>query len=173
MKNSKLVGIGRVLGSHGNKGELKLALYTGDCGELFFSRVVFNKKGILKELEIESQRSLKNTCIVKFKGISSISQAQEYSGLECFLPESELKPPGEDEVYLHQIVGCSVVTMEGRQIGTAVDVLFYPGNEILVIEREGREILIPFNRTICREIDLKSRRISVDPPEGLLDLNEV
>jgi len=63
--------------------------------------------------------------------------------------------------------------MEGKEIGTAADILDYPGNEILVVKRKGREILIPFNRTICREIDLKQRRISVDPPEGLLDLNEV
>jgi len=94
-------------------------------------------------------------------------------GLECFLPEDELGQLEEDEYYLHRIIGCSVVTLEGKEIGTAADILEYPGNEILVVERDEQEILIPFNREICREIDLNERKIRVDPPEGLLDLNEV
>ncbi len=94
-------------------------------------------------------------------------------GLECFLPEDEFGRLEEDEYYLHQIIGCSVVTLEGKEIGTAADILEYPGNEILVVERDEQEILIPFNREICREINLNKRKIRVDPPEGLLDLNEV
>jgi 16S rRNA processing protein RimM len=53
------------------------------------------------------------------------------------------------------------------------DILFIQGNDLLVVEREGREVFVPFTEPICIEIDLKGKKIVIDPPDGLLDLNEI
>ena len=66
-----------------------------------------------------------------------------------------------------------MVTLEGREVGRVKDLLAAPGSDLLVVESGGREILIPLVETICREFDLRNRQVKIDPPDGLLDLNEI
>ncbi len=89
------------------------------------------------------------------------------------LPEEDLSQLEEDKYYLFEIVGCMVFTESRQKIGVVSDVLFIKSNDLLVIERETGEILIPFNISICASVDLEKREIVIKPPEGLLDLNEI
>ena len=66
-----------------------------------------------------------------------------------------------------------VVATNGEKIGIVEDLLPIPGNDLLVVSGKKDQILIPFNKDICVRIDLERREIIVDPPEGLLDLNEI
>jgi 16S rRNA processing protein RimM len=75
--------------------------------------------------------------------------------------------------YLFQIAGCSVVTVKGIKVGTVKDVLLIKDNDILEVVRQGKEILIPFTEKICVGVDMKKREIVIDPPEGLLEINEI
>lgn len=140
---------------------------------LFFSRVFFKKEGTQEEYEVESLRSYKDYYIVKLEGISSIAQAQEFVGLEVLFPEENLQPLEKDSYYLYQLKGCSVVSKSREKIGNVRDLLFIKNNDLLVVEREGKEILIPFTHAICLEINLKKKEIVIDPPEGLLELDEI
>jgi 16S rRNA processing protein RimM len=65
------------------------------------------------------------------------------------------------------------VTLEGREVGRIKDVIGIRGNDLLVVAAGDREILIPLVGTICREFDLRNRRLVIDPPLGLLDINEI
>ena len=94
-------------------------------------------------------------------------------GQECMLPEDDLSRLEEDKFYLFQIVGSAVFTESRERIGIVSDVLCIKDNDLLVIEREGKEILIPFSEGICASVDLEKREILIRPPEGLLDLNEI
>ncbi len=94
-------------------------------------------------------------------------------GQECMLPEEDLSRLEEDKYYLFQIVGSSVVTENGERVGSVKDVLFIKDNDLLVIERGGTEILIPFTDAICAAVNLEAREIVIRPPKGLLDLNEI
>jgi 16S rRNA processing protein RimM len=89
------------------------------------------------------------------------------------LPEEDLSRLKEDQYYLFQIAGCSVVTEHGDRIGVVGDVLFIKDNDLLVIQRGKKEILVPFTNAICIAINLEAREIVIKPPEGLLDLNEI
>lgn len=82
-------------------------------------------------------------------------------------------PLEEGEFSLHQIRGLSVETDEGIKLGLIKDIMPAGGSEILIMEYEGREVLIPFVKKICREIDLEEKKIIIDLPKGLLDLNEI
>ncbi len=100
--------------------------------------------------------------------------AQALVGADIFVPEDELQPPADDTFYTHQLLGCRVVTVGGVEVGAVEDILSAGGSDLLVVRSgEKKEILIPFSREICREVDVVSRRIVVDPPDGLLDLNEI
>ena len=89
------------------------------------------------------------------------------------LPEEDLCLLKGDDFYLFQIVGCSVVTDMGEKVGRVKDVIFVKDNDLLVIEKDNREVLIPFVRTICSEVNIKKREIVISPPEGLLEWNEI
>jgi 16S rRNA processing protein RimM len=79
----------------------------------------------------------------------------------------------EDNYYSFQIIGCSVVTQSGKQVGNVSDLIWVKDNNLLVVTQGRNEILIPFTRTVCLEVDLKQKIIRIDPPEGLLELNEI
>ena len=80
----------------------------------------------------------------------------------------------QGEYSFHQIEGCTVITKSGEPVGSVHDVIQVSGNDLLVVhEREGREIFVPLTQSICLEIDLDKKTIIIDPPEGLLDLDEI
>lgn len=140
---------------------------------LFFSRVYFEKKGTQGEYLVESLRPFKDGFIIKLKEIDSLSEAKELVGEEVLVPEAKLQSLEKDRYYLFQLIGCSVVTKTGDRVGVVEDVLPLPDSELLVVRGGGKEVLIPAISEICYQINLEKRMILIDPPEGLLDLNEI
>ena len=80
-------------------------------------------------------------------------------------------PEDPDEFYDHQLVGLSVRTVDGREVGTVAEMLHLPTQDLFAVKRpDGREVLIPFVEEIVPEVDLDERTVLVDPPPGLLEL---
>lgn len=94
-------------------------------------------------------------------------------GSEVLVPEQELKELEEQGFYFYQIEGSSVFTKEGALVGKVTDMLAIPENDLLVVDRDGKEVLIPFTSDICIRVDAEMKRIIVDPPQGLLELDEI
>jgi len=94
-------------------------------------------------------------------------------GLEVLLPDEGFQDLEKDNYYVFQIIGCSVVTTSGEEVGTVTNLWLIPENDLLVVTKGKTEVLIPFSHSVCLEIDLKLKKIKIDPPEGLLDLNEI
>jgi 16S rRNA processing protein RimM len=84
-----------------------------------------------------------------------------------------MSPLEKGDFHLFQIIGCSVVDRSGTAIGRVTDFIFVNENDLLVVESDGKEILIPFVQGICVGIDLRKKEIIIDPPEGLLEINEI
>ncbi len=104
----------------------------------------------------------------KFAGIDSIGDAEAWAGADVLVPESERAAPGEGEYSHADLIGCSL--MGEARVGMVVGVEEYSGPPLLRVEAtDGREILVPFARSICREIDVAAKIIRVELPEGLLD----
>jgi 16S rRNA processing protein RimM len=140
---------------------------------LFFSRVFFRIKGDLKEFKVEYIRPFGEFCVVKLEGIDTLDGGQEIAGQEIWIPEEDCQPLDSGNFYLFQLSGCSVVTKSGELIGSVKDILFIQENDLLVVEKEGREKFIPFSESICIAVNLEKKEIVIDPPDGLLDLNEI
>ena len=90
-----------------------------------------------------------------------------------WLLEEDLLELEKDSFYAFQIEGCSVVTEEGREVGIVKKLLFIQNNDLLVVEEKDREVLIPFVKSICRDINLEEKKIVVSLPDGLLGLDEI
>ena len=99
--------------------------------------------------------------------------AQDFAGQDIWIPEEDLLPLDGGKYYLFQLNGCSVITENGDSIGWVRDILFINENDLLVVEKGERKMFIPFTKTICIEVNLEKREIVIDPPDGLLDLNEI
>lgn len=109
--------------------------------------------------------------ILKFRGLDSIWDAEGLVGCELVIRKSELLAPQDGYFYTFQLKGCSVFD-RGEFIGTVTDVLDNGGVEILKVDLDTEEILIPFAQSYLKNIDLPGRRIDVDLPEGLRDINK-
>lgn len=111
--------------------------------------------------------------IFKFAGIDSISEAELWQGADVLVPEAQRAAPGEGEYSHADLTGCRVVAAEtGETLGEVRALEDYGGPSLLKVEAaDGREILIPFTRSICREIDVAAKVIRVELPEGLTELS--
>jgi 16S rRNA processing protein RimM len=110
--------------------------------------------------------------VLKVRGIDSISDAEKVIGSEIRIPMNELLAAEEGSFYTFQLKGCRVFQND-EYIGTVTDVLDMSGSEILKVDREDKEeTLIPFAHSYLKKIDLEQRRIDVELPEGLRDINK-
>ena len=116
---------------------------------------------------------MREFCVLKLKGIDNLDQAEKFAGQDIWVREEDLEPLDRDKYYLFQLDGCSVITEAGNLIGVVRDILFIEGNDLLVVEKGSRKILIPFTEAICTKVDLGKMEVVVDPPDGLLDLNDI
>jgi len=107
--------------------------------------------------------------------VESISAAAALAGREIFGQEEDVAPRGDDEYLPEELAGCRVETRDGRVVGRVRTIWEAGGAPLLILDpAAGKdEVYIPFNRAICPEIDVPAKRIVIDPPDGLLDLNEI
>ncbi len=122
-----------------------------------------------ERFEVESTWFHQGTLVFKFRGVDSISDAERLTGLEVRIPLSQRMPLEPGEFFQSDLVGCEVVDRRtGESLGRVSGWQDSGGPGLLVVEGH---LLIPFARAICVEIDPAARRIAVELPEGLKDLN--
>ena len=166
--------VGRVARPHGLRGDVVVNPETDFIAERFRpgATVWTRAAGREEQLTIASARVQNGKPVVGFEGLSSIEAVERLAGLELRVPEESLQPLEAGRYYEHQLVGCSVETADGARVGTVARVDGGAGGSRLVVEGARGEILIPLAVDICVEIDIARRRIRIEPPEGLLALNE-
>jgi 16S rRNA processing protein RimM len=163
------VAIGRLWRTRGNRGELLGELDSSDADrEQKLREVALEVDGRRQVMRVEETWRHDGRPVFKFEGIDSISDAEKWEGAEMLVPASEVEPPEEGAFSYADLVGCKVVG--DAVIGVVTEVEAYGGAPLLKLEAaDGREILIPFARSICKVIDVASKTIRVELPEGLLE----
>jgi len=121
------------------------------------------------EYQLESVRNVSGSMLLKFRGIESIEDAEPWRGAEVRIPRSERVQLESGEFFLSDLTGCEVVERgTGQSLGVVTG--WNDGGASGLLE-VGPDLLIPFARSICVGIDVAARRIEVELPEGLKDLN--
>jgi 16S rRNA processing protein RimM len=170
--NLNFVVIGRIQGPHGVAGELRIRPYT-ETVDVWrtFPRVVLRRSDRDDELRIvEGYRPHKALVLLKLKGVHNRDQAQALAGVDVLVRREWLPAADADEYYWADLIGLVVEDPNGREVGRVRAVLRPGADDLLVLEHQDREILVPFRAEIITEVDLAGGRIRIDPPEGLLDL---
>ena len=108
--------------------------------------------------------------VLKFAGIDSISEAERFRGADLWVPVTERGELPEGEWFRSDLIGCSVINAaSGRVVGKIEGWQEYGGPPLMEVSVDGREVLIPFVPSLC-QVKLEEQAVSVDIPEGLLDL---
>lgn len=164
--------VGAIASVHGIKGEVKV-FPTTDEPEKFkkLKTVVLRTAKEERELRLQSARFFKNMVIVKFVGIESPEEAQKYKGATLWIEREQAVPLENDEYYQADLIGLSVLTEDGEELGMLTDILETGANDVYEITlRDGRKVLFPAIRDCVKEVDMEAGRMTVHVMEGLLDL---
>jgi 16S rRNA processing protein RimM len=158
--------------ARGNRGEVTAVVLSSrperyqDLQEVFLFGPGLPEAGEKREIE-EAWFHLQ-TLVFKFRGIDTISDAEALYGVEVRVPASQRIPLDEGEYFESDLIGCEVVDRRsGEQLGKVSAWDDGGGSGLLVVG----DLLIPFARSICVEINPAEKRIAVELPEGLKDLN--
>ncbi|PIS66781.1 ribosome maturation factor RimM [Corynebacterium striatum] len=162
--------IGRVIKSHGIKGELSVEVTT-DEPEIRFAvgEVLHGRQGKKEhELTIKAVRVHKGRLLITFEEVKDRTAADSLRGTQFFAPP--LDDPDDDGFYDHELEGLRVIH-DGNDIGEVTGLTHGPTQSLLEVRLEsGKEALIPFVEEIVPEVDLDEGTCTITPPEGLLDL---
>lgn len=173
MNWSALAVVGRIARAHGLRGQVILNLETDFPQERFQpgAELFIERAGRVEPLIVTAVRFHGERPVIGLSGVETIDAAEALAGHELRVPLERLAalPPGT--YYRHDLIGCRVETTTGTAIGIVTDVEGTMGGSRLVVDGGGNEVLIPLAAEICPEIDPAGKRIVIDPPEGLVDLN--
>ena len=170
--------IAKIAKPQGRRGEVAAEILT-DFPErfrrlesVFLSRE--EKEAPPQSRNLESAWFHKGRVILKFQGVDSITEADALRGFEVLIRREERIPAPEGSFYLYELVGCRVVERKAeieRELGTVEAVESATGRDLLRVRSGEEEFLIPFAEAICTRIDVAERRIEVDLPDDLLEVN--
>jgi 16S rRNA processing protein RimM len=168
-----MVLVGRIARPHGIRGHVFVNPETDFVDERFVPGATMWTRSDRGEeqLTIAAARVQNGRPVVAFEGFASIDDVERLGGLELRVPEETLRALDAGAYYQHQLVGCMVATTAGQPVGLVKRVDGGIAGSLLAVEGERGEVLIPFVGAICTAVDIAARRITIDPPEGLLDLN--
>lgn len=167
-----MLRVGVITSTHGVRGEVKVFPTTDDPNRFKKLKKVFLDTGREQmELDISGVKFFKNMVILKFKGYDNINEIEKYKGQDLWITREQAVPLGEDENFVADLIGLSVVTDEGTELGIMKDVMFTGANDVYVVERQGgKELLLPAIKDCILAVDLEKGIMTVHVLDGLLDL---
>jgi 16S rRNA processing protein RimM len=168
-----MVLVGRVGRPHGLRGWAVINPDTDFVEERFAAGGLLWCKGLdgPKPVSVAEMRIQRGRPVVRFAGIDTVESVQRLVGHELRVEAGALRALKAGSYYHHELVGCVVETGAGQVVGTVVAVEGSGEISRLVVAGSAGDVQVPFAEDICGEVDTVGRRIRIDPPEGLLELN--
>jgi 16S rRNA processing protein RimM len=171
--SGQFITVARVAKTQGRHGEVAADLYT-DFPEKFAERTRLSglaRDGSRKDLEVEDHWPHKGWMVFKFAGVDDMDAAENLIGYELQIPAAERAELEEGAAYVSDLVGCAVFDA-GKQVGTVKDVEFTSGSAPILIVADGkREHMVPFAESFLKRLDVAAKKIEMELPEGLLELD--
>ncbi len=168
----ELVLLGRVMSTHGVRGQLRLFLFSGEYASIAtLDQVIL--KGPNREMEtfeVAAATQHGKKFLLTLKKYDDVNQVLHLVGRELYVKRDQLPELPEGEYYWRDLVGLRVVTDRGVELGTLTDIIATGSNDVYVVTGKEREYLIPAIEDVILEVDLDGGVMKVCLLEGLLDL---
>lgn len=173
LNSNAFITLARVVKTQGRHGEVAAEIHTDIPGRLHAGMKILAlaDAGSRRELQINDVWPHKNWLVLKFAGVDSISDAEVLIGCELQLPASQRAQLEAGAFYVSDLVGCMLFD-RGREVGVVSDVRFGAGEAPLLVVGAGKnEHEIPYAQVFLERVDLEHKRIEMNLPEGLLEVN--
>lgn len=163
--------VGVISSTHGVRGEVKVFPTTDDVQRFKKLKEVLLDTGKEKlPLEIQGVKFFKQFAILKFKGYDNINDIEKYKGKELWVTRENAVPLEENEYYIADLIGLTVISDEDEELGTLTDVLQTGANDVYVVKlKNGKEGLFPAIADCVQSVDIEKGTMVVHVMEGLLD----
>lgn len=172
MAKNDYVELGYIEKAHGLKGEVKAKFDVYDMSEYekcksFFLAI---KDGPLQNLKVKRMNLIGNgQAIIKFEGINFRDEADAIKGATIYFPEAALPTLAEGKFYYFQIIGYEVEDETHGRLGKVTDVIETSAQDVLVLEYQGKDVLIPMTDEFVKRADHQTKLMHTAMPEGLLE----
>ena len=165
-----LLKVGVITTTHGVRGEVKVFPTTDDAERfLDIEYVLLDTGKELRRLNIQNVKFFKNLVILKFKGVDNINDIEKYKGRDLWIPREEGQELEEDEYYIADLLGMSVVLEDGQEFGTVKDVMETGANDVYIIDSaEHGEVLLPAIKECILDVDLEKNIMTIHLIKGLI-----
>jgi len=169
----KFYTVGKIVNTHGLRGELKIVPTTDFPEERFKtgSELVIEHEKLDDRVvvHVESARIHKQTYLIKFKEFHDINEVEHFKGGLLKVSSKYLNELEPGEFYYHEIIGCKVVTDDGKELGVIREILSPGANDVWVVHQErGKPVLIPYIDDVVKHVDVKEKRVIIHLMEGLI-----
>jgi 16S rRNA processing protein RimM len=169
--------IGVIAGPHGLKGAVRLRPDNPDSTALMpgMRIMIEAPAGRQQHHRIEEHRIVDiaplghGTLRLTLADINDANASAALKGRIVTIDTADLPAAKPGEFYYFQALGCAVVTVDGRALGTVGEIFHTGANDVMVVRDGAREILVPVIADVVRSVDLEARRVTIDPIPGLLD----
>ena len=159
------IEFGKIVNTHGIKGEVKIYSYTDNPSNILKLKKVYIEN---VEYQVERIRLASNMFILKLKGIDRIEDTERIKNKEIYREVLKKEKESTDEFFVRDLIGLDVVDEEENKIGILSDVINTGANDIYIVKREAqKELLLPAIKQVVKNIDIKNKKIVVKVMEGL------
>ena len=167
----QMLRVGVITSTHGVRGEVKVFPTTDDAKRFkTLKKVILDGREPL-ELSIEQVKFFKNMVILKFKGYDNINDVETWRQRDLLITRDQAVELKEDEYFITDLIGLTVVKEEEAVLGRVKDVLETGANDVYVVELTGgKELLLPAIKDCILNVDLEGGRMKVHVLDGLMDL---
>ena len=156
--------MGRITAAHGIRGLVKIQPFTEYVDSLldYESWWIGHEHGPWREVKAAQCEAHDKTLVAQLPDCPDRTAAEKLKGLLIAVPRSSMPEQGEGEYYWSDLIGLTVVNEAGVSLGTVTGLLETGANEVLSVQGDSGEILIPFVASAIKQVDLKNRVIRVD-----------
>jgi 16S rRNA processing protein RimM len=163
--------VGVISSTHGVRGEVKVFPTTDDVKRFKkLKQVILDTGKEQLTLEITQVKFFKQMVILKFKEFDTLNDVERFRGKSLYVTRENAVKLQKGEYFIADMLGIRVVSTEGEELGTLVDVLQTGANDVYVVEKEGNpQLLLPAIKECIREVDMEQGLMTVYLMPGLRD----
>ncbi len=162
MAKKQFLEAGRIINTHGVRGEVKVEAWTDEPDVLAALNTLYLES---RPLQVENARVHKGFVLLKLEGIDTVEAAMALKGKSLHADRDSL-PIAEGAFFLQDAIGQPVVEEDGTELGTLTDILDYPAGRLFVVKGK-TEHLIPEQGGFIRSFDPETGKLTVHLIEGM------
>lgn len=160
--------IGKIINTHGIKGELKIYPLTDNRDRFKTLKVAYIGREKLK-VNVVGLKYNKDKPIVRLNEFNNINEVLKFKEEYLYVDDDNLVKLPEDRHFVFDLVDCKVENMNGDFIGILKDIIDNPSNDVYVIVNDDKEYLVPAVKEFVKYIDVDNKLIRIDPIEGMIE----